>query len=587
MPSAEEVREWIEWDRANPSPHGEYLVVSEVGSLDLPWAEAASEHFYKESAERERTLDVFARELVRDPTDVNARFVALHFYHLARAAAEMEVSEGVAEPDFWPPKKFGKEVPGIRPNFRQELAPLIGLLKVEECPAVWGFIEWEILNSCLVGNLDRIVKLLTRAEDEKLLDRALAQVFRGQYRFVAALEGTEELESQDWRPRLYKFPRKQDYADLVTGLRLFLLGIATRDSRPATDQSQVELLRDAAHDLEKAVAAIADVPPAYSAALARSYFGIGKFRAAADQYHRLLGVNLKLGEKADLHKAVYDCLVLAHEKAGDLAAAMQALAEEIGEYPREKGLWTRMAQFKAGEAQFGEVVECLRKEAENNPEVDKDWKVSALIALGEVHESPGELKRERPDLVEGVRWGLDRFWPPFHKVCAEAVKACLDGEFFAALSHHKELNPQRFSEIAAFQWAKAVEAELGVRVFHEFRSYVRVSPGLLAAAEAGLSSDKPFCEFLVWKHPRGLTLGEMQRVLRSSVSASSGDGIFTEFRTWLQREHRRFDALALVGDLEKINIFRRGEAHPMKGSGSPEETLRLCRDVLEKLTSNE
>ncbi len=572
MPSADEVRKWIEWDRANPSPLGEYLVVTEIGDLDLPWAEAASEHFYKESAERERTLDAFARELVLDPADVNARFVALHFYHLARDAAELDARE--------------EELAEVRARYLRELGLLVRLLKVEECPGVWGFIEWEILNSCLVGDLDRILRLLTRAESKKLLDRALAQIFRGQYRFVAALEGTAELESQSWRPRLYKFPGKQGHKDLVMGLRLLLLGMATRDSNSATNPSQVETLRDAAHDLEKAVSATADVPPGYNAALARSYFGIGKFRDAATAYERLLRVELKLSEKLDLRRLIYESLVLSYETAEDSGAAKDALLREIQEYPKERDLRLRMAQLESREARHDEAAEWVRRELEIAPEADADWRLSTVLALAETKRSLETLKRAVPQLCEGIQCGLERFWLPFQKLHPKAAEACVEGEVNAALSRHLEIFPRKYARDAAKDWAVAVEVQLRETLFIDFRGVVGRNDGLRTIAEKGAvkgCKTEIFANFLLGKSR--LALGQMHRVLYECNSARPGEEIHYELRQWLRNEHPRLDVREAARVLQGINDFRNPVTHREGKEGDPEGAIRLCRNFLETITS--
>lgn len=581
MPSAEDLRDWIAWERENLGAQaGKYPVVADVEVTGL-WEHETSEHFDRSKEEREQTQSLFAEELARDPTDVAARFVALHFYHSARVSAESEVQEDAADPDLWP-AGYGEERLGvIRAQYRLELAPLIGLLKVEECPADWDFIEWEILNSCLVGDLDRILKLLTRAEDEKLNSHAHVQAFRGQYRFVAVLGETAELESQNWRPRLYKFPRVQDPEDLLMGLRLLLLGMVKRDSSPATVQSEVELLSDSAHELQKAVASIADIPLGYTAALARSYFGVRKFGDAAQQYNHLLHGKLKIGDKLDLLKPVYESLVVSHERAGDAAGARAALAREIREYPNDKGLWIRMAELEAKDAHYTEAAECIRKEMELGPDVDKDWRLSLVLAVVETQGSLRELRRTVPQLCTGIQWGLERFWPTFRKLNPRAADACIEAEVDAALSQDKELFPEKFAKDAASNWAAAVEVELREELFYPFREILGMR-GLAEQSSRSGSKSVMLGKFLLNQGP--LSFGQMVYVLRECLSSTSGDALFKKMREWLGREYPSLDIEA-VRCLEKIVDFRNPRIHREADKGSPEETMRLCRSMLEQITS--
>jgi hypothetical protein len=43
--------------------------------------------------------------------------------------------------------------------FKKDLKRLVGLLPVEKCPVDWRFIRWEILNSYLVSDWERALKV--------------------------------------------------------------------------------------------------------------------------------------------------------------------------------------------------------------------------------------------------------------------------------------------------------------------------------------------------------------------------------------------------------------------------------------------
>jgi hypothetical protein len=247
MPSREQIKDWIQWFKNQQSLKlGSFPRITHVTVTGV-WKQAAL-------SEREQLLALFTEELAANPTDVATRFVALHcFLPDAEYFKEQEelILEGCQSREW---------LDEYRRDLLKDLAILVHLLPVSDCPAEWDFIEWEVLNSCLISDGQRVLQLIDIAEKSELKQRAEIQALRAQYRILgvvrselsdweAKLSGGTNLglEGQLWEPKVYSCDKDDESNTL--GILLFNIGLAEPPLKHSYSQSELELLSDAAHDL--------------------------------------------------------------------------------------------------------------------------------------------------------------------------------------------------------------------------------------------------------------------------------------------------------------------------------------------------
>src|SRR5262249_30897799 len=136
-------------------------------------------------------------------------------------------------------------------------------------------------------------------------------------------------------------------------------------------------IHDASVDLEKALLKRMDLRAVYRSMLAKCFFLTGHFHDAAKQYGSLVQTD------PSLH--VYKSLALTYRRADEPQKAQKVLDDCAAKFPDEKGIFLTKGEIQAQETDVDGLVDSIRKEFDRNPELEKDWKLSALLALAETH----------------------------------------------------------------------------------------------------------------------------------------------------------------------------------------------------------
>src|ERR1039457_4952294 len=155
-------------------------------------------------------------ELMQAPADIHVRAAVLCIAKLKHMLLKEDIESWSEsdEDERW----FRSASEDVYAHAQQAFRFLVGFLKVEDCSADWRDFRWEILNSYLACDWDRVVLLYNRAEDLKLKNLGEIAVLRGQFKFlfvfgrsieqdVRRIVKTEEirltLESLCWEPKIY------------------------------------------------------------------------------------------------------------------------------------------------------------------------------------------------------------------------------------------------------------------------------------------------------------------------------------------------------------------------------------------------
>jgi tetratricopeptide (TPR) repeat protein len=426
-----------------------------------------------------------------------------------------------------------------------------------------------------VRDWKRALRLYNRAEE--LLDPTDLQLMRGQFRYLLVY-GPEielELDSLWWEPKAYG----PDDAEQL--LFLFLSGLGPKKPKTLLSESDRDTLRDAANDLEKALNRSQSIAPVYHAVLARCYFSIGRFREAATQYARVLNSQLVTLPPV-LRKPFYRSLTAAYRAGGEVEKAIGTLEQLARDLPEEKGIYLQVAELQAEMADFDSMLIAIRKEEERNPEVNRDWRVTSLLALGETRDVSKELLsalKSDEEVYHSTVALLKEYW---HAYASLSDKGQEEWTAASLLWNSLPGKPMRSTWLrqAALFYALAVEIELRARFFIPFRDRVRSAPEELTLAQQGVT-DKDvgiFCRFIV-SADGALTLLQMANIL--SECNRPQKPILKAFRGWLGPAHSVL--VKQVPVLLEIGAFRNTGTHKATSTTTLESIPGWCRSVIESL----
>jgi tetratricopeptide (TPR) repeat protein len=582
----EDVREWIEWIRSNLDVAEEIPAVTDISVSGL-WNMEVQDLFGRgwQSSFRSDLLAVFEDELAKDPADIPARFTAVHLYSSLSRVSIDEVRD-----EFLMPKDSAED---SQIGYEQDLGYIIRLLAVEQCPAEWRIVRWEILNSYLVRDWKRALAFYKKAHEERLLADAESQLLVGQFKFLLVfareiqrevstipnMKLTCDLESLTWKPQIFSVD-KQD--DEVFSVLLLIGSLSDKNPKLALTQLERENLLEATLDLQRALSGIPNISPVYRAMLAKCYFATDHFHDAAKEYEVVVNSDvgsLTGGMLGRLHKS----LALSYLRAGSLGDSERALRQWIKRFPGNSGPYLMLAEVQSKQTKFEDLVETIREASERTPELDADWKLSSLLALGETRNKSNAFLTELKSHFDFSSIGslLREYWEPFKKMCPEAQEKWIAGSF---LNHWcgQRAPKELIAREAAVFFATAVELELVARYFSEFRSFVQGTPDLVHLAEEMLQSEDigTFCQFLVRKRP--LTLGHMVNALQASGKSNSA--VMNIFRQWL--DERRFPREALPR-LESVSPIRNKALHVGRTSSDIGMAATICKALLELLVCSQ
>jgi len=578
------IHDWVQWVRENLDLTGEIPPVTQIEVTGL-WNQEVDDFFFDawKTEFRNELLSCFEQVLAPDPADIPARFTALHLYHLL---ATTSVDFGVEELGL-----IREHAESAQAGFEHDLGYLVRLLPPEACPPDWRTVSWEILNSYLVRDWRRASALYSKAEELGLLERAELQALRGQFKFLVVfapeiqksvsklkLKLNLGLDSLAWGPRIYG---PGDELGELYSVFLFASGLCARASDRKLRDSDRDTLLEATLDLERALTGRPTLPSVYRAMLGRCHFCTGHFSEAAKQYELLLKTDIGTA-LAHLKPNIYESMAVCFQREGDLPKAERTLERCVAEFPRKKEIYLKLAEVQAQLSKFDAVPLTVRLALEHAPELDSDWRLSSLLALGEIRDRSdallAELKSNSPEFIS-LHAFLDDYWPPFTRMETEARDKWVAGTLLLHFSpqHAKILSLCRREAVVFF--ATAIEQELDSKFFSKFREVVNSKPHLRSLAEGSLEDREfgPFCQFLVKGRP--LTMGAMLNYIRSCNSKPYE--ILRVFCDWLKDKHFPMDPTIQL--LEQICPARNKAHHKGQSVPNIEELPALCRQAIELL----
>ncbi len=518
----------------------------------------------------------FENLMAQDPDDIGPRYVALSFFYRLATLDAMEKEEAVE---------------GDRREYRSELAFLVRLRDEKSCTDIRE-LRWEIVNACAARDFARAQRLWCCIEDLALLPSARVNASRGRLYFLSLLEDTEEgFDSLGiWDTPLQAMPDPcRDVATWIANLRIY--HESTRaEPLEGSSTDAIANLREAAHLLEKALAAWPDMPLSCRLMLARSHFAVGNFHGAASHYSWIV-TNEAVFSRAcaedlppvptehyePMRSGIRSCLVKSYESSGDLDRALAAATEWLVAFPNRLGIRRRIAELHRKKGDFASAYEWLRKEADLDPILDEDPNISIALALGELGSAASYDKQLRglaAEKSDGQRLSsslLQDYWPTYGKLGPESQE---DWSFGARLHSSESNGPPGFR--AAVQCFTGVtERELRDRVFVPFRDGA-------VARNCDDGEDPVFRAFLARRDH--LTLGQMFNVLKRAHKPRSP--IDREFASWLNRQFpwflTRLDGRGADGIVYLRNRASHGPGHP-KTAEQAQTAHAGGRDILNAL----
>jgi tetratricopeptide (TPR) repeat protein len=595
------VQSWIHWSEQHLPMTGDIPKIN-IEDPVPPWIEDPMDTLDIAIGQRELLLTCFMNYLVDDPLNIPARFTALAVYYpfsgrdrryaeelrdaaanlIALDSSELEMVIAGSEDYEDLAGETEKQADKLVEGFDHDLGLLVRQLRVEEIPNDWRVIRWEILNSYAISDWKRALKLYSIAEESNLLDLCDLQLIRGQFRYLLVF-GPKlglELESLWWEPKLVGADDPESLVLLISGLRF-------SQFKPELTESTIDTLRDASNDLEKALNKRPKLSPLYGPMLARCYFSTGRLHDAAVIYEQALTEWAMDGIRQGIRQWIYESLRTIYQESRLPEKTIELLERWAAEFPDEKGIHMQIAELQAQLANMEAVPISVRKEVERNPEADRDWRITTLLALGETRDVSEKLLSELesdPAKFNLITSLLQDYWPIFAGLSKDARNEWTIGIY---LRNHSvpQLLRAVWSGKAGHAHANAVELELNSRVFSRFRESVLAAQAVNEFASGAtdpkdesyvilryIRKDRPYDK-------RSLTLGEMvfiiDRCERSQVS------ILKKLKIWIEKNCPRL--FAQEDNLYKVNKFRTGPAHGNAPEIPGENIPFLCRQIIESL----
>jgi tetratricopeptide (TPR) repeat protein len=362
-----------------------------------------------------------------------------------------------------------------------------------------------------------------------------------------------------------------------------------RETQPLTDQEK-DALRDASIDLEKATGESRDpvFDLVYGSLLAHCYYETGHLHDAAAQYERFLAwkpLPILPGWKLKLYKL----LSTIYQNTGQIEAAVECLERCGAEFPEEAGIHRKLAELFADRGDYRSAYECLVKEKEVTPELEKELGVRIALALGalqgstEPSDQASKFLESHPPIRPLLDSTLKAYWPRFIQLREQSQSEWRSGicEMYLFASMVPEDRIRR-NENAVKHFAKVVELELKTRVFEEYRKQV---PGQNRNPSLPTPGRDPWLRTLdYFLAKRGkLNLDKMIQTFQGMIQTFQGkyssDPVAQRFHAWLQEKHRKL--LLKIEVLEKIRRPRGDATHEEMTPKLAESVAQWCREVLD------
>ncbi len=421
--------------------------------------------------ERSEQRSVLESAYARDPQDTAVRFVALNF--LYRLTRYWQGSETEA--------LYEDECDAVHEDLKLfvRLAEPDGLEDLRT-------IRWEIVNACAIKDYERVGRLYDRIEHLRPLSDAEVHALRGQFHFLVVFLPRWELQDElsMWVQRVDGTFGARDFRAVLIALEAHQI-----QGTAALSPEDIDHLRDACSQLEKALSRNPDLSPAYRFMLTRAYFAKGDFHNAAAQCEWLLqrlpgsvpefvrSLDAKIYEAVimSLHRA----LVEACDSAGETDRAIEASERLIRVYPNAPGTYARLARLHLKKtADYEAAYRCLLKECERNPSFGEDPNVSLALAFGEIagpdrfSKALSTYRSSNPAEFALVRSLVLNHWPDFAKLSEESQTDWVNGNWSLFTQAFGEGAQQPPARHASYCFGLALERELVARVFRPFSKAV-------------------------------------------------------------------------------------------------------------------
>jgi tetratricopeptide (TPR) repeat protein len=561
---------------------------------------------------RQELRDFFFQEMQSDQTGIAARYTGLVVYDcFIRYLTSSHWEDRLAEvPRSEPPASCddGKWVVSIVSKSHHWQSEVLVLLKEDLYQITqfvspgqtdtWRNIRWEISVSCLLEDWGRALRFYDRARQLNVVPERDVRLLLGQFEFLLAFrdvsvgtlqarlleQNTIYLPNRDivlhpfnWEPELFDSP-----ASLLS-LCFLAEGLSVSEENSRTQTVHQTNVERAIAEFETA-SALGPLTAPYQAVLARCYFSLGRFRDAAQQYEEILEGNLpEPWSSLSLH--IYRAAATSYVRAGDPTRAIGTLQSCSLKFPTHAELYLRIAELQARQTDFGGVRGTLREATEAISGFDEDWRVSTLLALGELPATEANLAAIKldADQTKPIEAFLGEYWPRFRRLSSEAHDEWVKGAYFGYfLPKNKS-----FTVEANRAFVRALDFELEKRVFQplckHFVDTQLVRDELDNHRNVGDRDSLDFCDKVQKRHD--LSIGQKSKVLSRCTDPSTP--IFAAVRKWLDQRHP--DLLGYSRELWPISIWRNDTEHRGRVTRVSEDVIeklpRTCRVLIESIES--
>jgi tetratricopeptide (TPR) repeat protein len=554
---------------------------------------------------RQELRSFFFREMQSDKTGIVARYTALAVYdgfiayltspYWTKSLPEVSGWNGGVF-TVWQDKseKWQSEV---LPLLKDDLSRIIQFVSPSQVET-WRKIRWEISVACIAEDWDRAFQFYDRATQLKVIPERDIHLLLGQFQFllafrdapIGALEGNflEQnitalpRENMNFHPGNW-MPEPLDSSASLLSVRFLARGLSVSEELPATQAILRGNVERAIVELEEANH-LGPLTAPYEAALARCYFALYRFRDAARQYEQILEGNLpEPWSSLSIH--IYGAAATSYLRAEDPTGAIRALQRCSLNFPTHADVYLRTAKLQAEQTDFEGVRGTLREAAEAVSGFDEDWRVSTLLALGELPPTEENLAAIKVDpfqrkIIEAV---VGEYWPRFSMLSSKAREEWITG---VALGHFLAQH-QGFTEMltqkARRSFIQALDLELDERVFRPLRKHFveqkLFSDELGKYRDGGGDPDLMLFYQLV-QRGRYPSLGQKSELLLRCANPSTP--ISAIVRNWLDEHHPNLPGH--VQQLRPIYMWRNDDEHQKRGSSVRKDVIddipRTCRAVI-------
>lgn len=524
----------------------------------------------------EPAIKFFDGRLIDSEGALPVRFVILNFlYRLAhhpgfKSESDARDLHAVVWPHF-------KRFVGLR---FQEVAVL------EDAKAA----RWEITNACAIHDWDRASALYDLLKSLGAISASEHRALRGQMYLCSVVaprgDDTESVPTDSlawWVPKL-----DPAYSPFERSMGLLAWGMTLADEAEYSEWER-QRLSDAAHDWEIGFQKDSEPLGWYRAAWGKCYFLLEDYRNAARQFECLLPPNeIEDGPWPKLYLNTVEC----YQMAGDSARATELLNQCVAAFPKEKGLWLKLAELYAVRADFEKVNQCLGQGLKNDPSFGDDPGVLVALALGEVNQGGINTALRRvaeahPDHFQFMETIVAMHWPAFKSLDLQSKEEWVGAAHYlwGAGTNMQFRAPLRKKMAGAF--ADVAEGQLQ-KLFASFRQDrdAEAGPGRGPQVDKSAAPDKSAKLAKYLRRSGYLNLGDMIHEIEAVLR--SPEPLHREFKAWLTRWRPRLIqgwSLLQPGRLNELRV----RASHAGGSISEEEAgemYLLCVRLVSALVTD-